>query len=116
MERGTQSKILIVCGAGVSATFLKIRLHTGLKARGYVASVNGVGQDMLDLAPEIPDIVLVSPVASDAVGDIRHAFPNAVVEVLPRSAVHTMGEGERDSLVDAALDAGVRAPSHKHDN
>lgn len=80
--------ILIVCGAGISATFLAKRLRSALTSLdGTEYTVTGTGRDALDLVAESPDIVCLSPVAAGAELEVSEAFPNAQVLQLAQADV-----------------------------
>lgn len=65
-------KILIVCGAGASSTFLAHRLRAGAKARGVDASFRS--ETLAGLADSLPeaDVLLVGPHLESQFDELRH--------------------------------------------
>jgi len=65
-------KILIVCGAGASSTFLAHRLRAGAKERGVDASFRS--ETLSGLADSLPeaDVLLVGPHLESQFDGLRH--------------------------------------------
>ncbi|KQQ05220.1 MULTISPECIES: PTS sugar transporter subunit IIB [unclassified Rathayibacter] len=65
-------KILIVCGAGASSTFLAHRLRAGAKERGITASFRS--ESLPGLADSLPgsDLLLVGPHLESRFDELRH--------------------------------------------
>lgn len=92
-------KILIVCGAGASSTFLAHRMRAGARTRGLDASVRA--ETLASLADSLAgaDVVLVGPHLADRYDGIRHqaALVGTSVALLPEDAFGASG-------AEAALD------------
>ena len=97
-------RILVVCGAGASSTFVAQRLRHAAHAAGrQLGAVAGTRQSLaIDL--DAADVVLVGPHLHDEVDDIRRdASMRGVAVVLLPEDVFTDLDGTRTlALVDAA--------------
>lgn len=101
-------RILVVCGAGASSTFVAQRLRRAAQAAGReVAAVATTAQSLAnDL--ESADVVLVGPHLESALESIRdEARPRAVLVVPLPADIFTDLDGRRTL---ALLDDALRAP------
>ncbi|ALJ19347.1 PTS sugar transporter subunit IIB [Microbacterium sp. No. 7] len=105
-------KILVVCGAGASSTFVAQRVRRAAEARGrdwHVAPTTVITLDA-DLADA--DVLLVGPHLHERLADIAHAasLTNTTVVPLPDDAFRDH-DGERTlALIDAATAASPVTP------
>ncbi|NQX11944.1 hypothetical protein HQQ80_09940 [Microbacteriaceae bacterium VKM Ac-2855] len=95
-------KILIVCGAGASSTFLAHRMRAGARSRGLDASIRA--ESLAALADSLAgvDVVLVGPHLASRFDEIRHLAANVThsVALLPEDVFGARG-------ADVALDTVV---------
>lgn len=106
-------RILVVCGAGASSTFVAQRVRHAAHARGRdISAVAGTEQSLpIDL--DAADVVLVGPHLQHAVDSIRRdaAVRGTRVVLLPPD-IFTDLDGTRTlDLVDAAL---ATTPREEH--
>lgn len=93
-------RILVVCGAGASSTFVALRLRRAAEAAGLAWDCTAGTADSAATADA--DLVLVGPHLADRLGDIRAAAAGTVLS-LPED-VFTDRDGERTlALVRSAL-------------
>ncbi|WP_350349169.1 hypothetical protein ABIQ69_04355 [Agromyces sp. G08B096] len=100
-------RILIVCGAGASSTFVAVRLRRAAAARGL--EVQAVATSETGLASALPgsDVLLVGAHLSDRLPAIRDlaTAESVPVATLPESAA----AGDGSATLDLALEfAGAR--------
>ncbi|MFT4135049.1 PTS sugar transporter subunit IIB [Microbacterium sp.] len=98
-------KILVVCGAGASSTFVAQRVRRAAAARGQQLSAVAGTQASLPVEREVADVILLGPHLADAAEDIRRdaAARGIRVVLLPHDIF-----GDRDgtrtlALIDTAL-------------
>lgn len=93
-------RILVVCGAGASSTFVALRLRRAAEAAGLAWDCTAGTTDGAAVADA--DLVLVGPHLADRLADIRDTASGAVL-ALPDD-IFTDRDGERTlALVRAAL-------------
>lgn len=100
-------RILVVCGAGASSTFVSQRVRRAAEARGD--DWESAATTMIALDADLPgaDVLLVGPHLHDGIEEIRDLASAAqtIVVLLPDDAFRDHG-GERTlALIDAALAA-----------
>lgn len=101
-------KILVVCGAGASSTFVALRLRRSAILRGLTVSVTAITESdlagRLDASHAVIDVVLVGPHLAPAFPAIAHecAEHGAQTRLLP-TTIFTDRDGE--TALDLALDA-----------
>ncbi|WP_168198660.1 MULTISPECIES: PTS sugar transporter subunit IIB [Nesterenkonia] len=80
-------KILVVCGAGASSTFIAQRLNRALEHEGLAHTAKPGAQSSLLFELELADAVLLGPHLADLAEDVRGlSEPRSVpVGVLPDS-------------------------------
>ncbi|CAN7208022.1 PTS sugar transporter [Microbacterium sp. LjRoot45] len=105
-------RILVVCGAGASSTFVAQRVRHAAHDRGRdISAVAGTEQSLpIDL--DAADIVLVGPHLQHALERIqRDAAPRGTRVVLLPPDIFTDLDGSRTlALIDEALSASTDAP------
>ena len=106
------TKVVLVCGAGVSGTFLARRMRD----LDPTLTVSVATPDILPAAARGSDLILVAPQLADSVDHIRIAVQAVPVIVLPGSAY---GVGGADAAVRAVHEiastpvAAPRTPSEE---
>lgn len=98
-------RILVVCGAGASSTFVAQRVRHAAQAAGRTLSAVAGTEQSLPIDLDAADIVLVGPHLHVALDRIRReaSYRGATVVLLPTD-VFTDLDGTRTlALVDAAL-------------
>lgn len=102
-------KILIMCGAGASSTFVALRVRTAAADRGIDASVSAGALSQLSDGLDGVDVVLLGPHLADRFEEIRQLTnDHGVVAVqLPDDVFAPDGGGR---ALDLAL--GAAAPEH----
>ncbi|GAA3030479.1 PTS sugar transporter subunit IIB [Microbacterium dextranolyticum] len=98
-------RILVVCGAGASSTFVAQRVRHAAQAAGRPVSAVAGTQLSLPIDLDAADVVLVGPHLHDALDRIRHeaSLRGAIVVALPPD-IFTDLDGTRTlALVDAAM-------------
>ncbi len=100
-------KILVVCGAGASSTFVALKLRTAAKSAGLEVSVAAGSASQLDALPDV-DVVLVGAHLADALPALREqaSAVGAAVAVLPAVSPATLDGAE---ALELALDARAAA-------
>jgi PTS system cellobiose-specific IIB component len=100
-------KILVVCGAGASSTFVALKVRTAAKAAGLDATVAAGSISQLDLADDV-DVVLVGAHLTDALPALREraAASGVAVAVLPAVSPASI---DADAALGLALDAKAAA-------
>jgi PTS system cellobiose-specific IIB component len=98
-------KILVVCGAGASSSFVALRIRRSARDRGIAVEVVPTSESQLEqLAPGV-DVVLLGAHLAGGADDIRSRIAADVV-VLPESA---FTDSSGDTALELALDAaGIR--------
>jgi len=96
-------KIVVVCGAGASSTFVAVKLRSAARARGAIVEVQPGSASQLESLAGV-DVVLVGAHLESAVPAIREraAATGTAVAVLPPVSPAAL-DGER--ALDLALDA-----------
>lgn len=100
-------KILVVCGAGASSTFVAQRVRRAAEARGRDWEVAPTTMIALNADLDGTDVLLVGPHLQDRLEDIEQSASarNARVVLLPDDAFRDH-DGERTlALLDAAIAA-----------
>jgi PTS system cellobiose-specific IIB component len=100
-------RILVVCGAGASSTFVAQRVRHAAHALGRDLSAVAGTEQSLPIDLDAADVVLVGPHLEHAVERIeRVAAPRGTRVVLLPADVFTDLDGTRTlALIDAALEA-----------
>ncbi|MGV1034485.1 MAG: PTS sugar transporter subunit IIB [Microbacteriaceae bacterium] len=97
-------KMLIVCGAGASSTFVALRVRQSAANRGIDLEVRPASEALLDEHLVDTDVLLVGPHLADRFAAISdQAAAQAVAAVLMTEQMVT------SPLGDAALDAAIAA-------
>lgn len=106
-------RILVVCGAGASSTFVAQRLRHAAQAAGRRISALAGTERSLPIDLDAADIVLVGPHLQHALDRIgREAEPRDVRVILLPEDVFTDVDGRRTlDLVDSALAAPDTPPT-----
>lgn len=105
-------RILVVCGAGASSTFVAQRLRHAAQAAGRQISALAGTERSLPIDLDAADVVLVGPHLRHALERVRHEASrrDATVILLPDD-VFTDLDGTRTlALVDSALAAPEAQP------
>ena len=100
-------RILVVCGAGASSTFVAQRVRHAAQAAGRDVSAVAGAEQSLPIDLDAADIVLVGPHLDTALDRIRAAAaPRGVTVVLLPADVFTDLDGSRTlAIVDDAVAA-----------
>lgn len=93
-------KILVVCGAGASSTFVAQRLRRAASAAGRDWETAAGSESTIAAAPA--DLVLVGPHLADRVPTIR-AATSAPVAILPEDVFNDRDGTRTLALVEATL-------------
>ena len=98
-------KILVVCGAGASSTFVAQRVRRAAEAHGRTVSAVAGTQASLPVGCDVADILLVGPHLAGAIADIRaDAAARGIRVVLLPHDIFSDRDGSRTlGLIDAAL-------------
>lgn len=107
-------KILVVCGAGASSTFVAQRVRRAAEARGHDWEVAPTAMIDLDADLDGTDVLLVGPHLQDRLEDIEQTASarNTRVVLLPGD-VFRDHDGERTlALIDAATAASSATSGH----
>jgi cellobiose PTS system EIIB component len=106
-EGGEVVRIIVVCGAGASSTFVAHRIRRAAAARGIDVRATATSESQLDQALADADVLLVGAHLGDRVGLLRERAGEASVPIaiLPESA-SAAADGE-DALDLALESAGV---------
>ncbi len=96
-------KILIVCGAGASSTFVAQRLERAAREGGFPLSARA-GSWGASLANDsdraaAADLVLIGPHLSHVLGEAREQLAPARVEVLPEECLRDLTGAKTLALV-----------------
>ena len=97
-------KILVVCGAGASSTFVALKVRKAAAGRGIGASVEAGSADQLETFDDV-DVVLVGAHLTASLPTLREraAAVGAAVAVLPAASPASL---TGDDALDLALGAG----------
>ena len=100
-------RILVVCGAGASSTFVAQRLRRAAQERGLAWSTSAGTVQSLPIDVDSADVVLVGPHLADQVTEIRSRTRalGTLVVTLPPDAFNDRDGTRTLSLVEAALTA-----------
>ncbi|HEV7812266.1 MAG TPA: PTS IIB subunit [Leifsonia sp.] len=100
-------KILVVCGAGASSTFVALKLRKTASVRGVDVTVEAGSAEQLDQFAGV-DVVLVGAHLADKVGELRERAraAGATVAVLPAISPAAM---TGDEALDLAVNAQAAA-------
>jgi len=106
-------RILVVCGAGASSTFVAQRVRHAAHARGRELSAVAGTEQSLPIDLDAADVVLVGPHLEHALDRIRReAAPRGARVVLLPTDVFSDLNGERAlALVDEALNDHREEPA-----
>lgn len=98
-------KILVVCGAGASSTFVAQRVRRAAEGRGRTVSAVAGTQASLPVERDIADVLLVGPHLAGAIEGIRaDAAARGIRVVLLPHDIFSDRDGTRTlELIDAAL-------------
>ena len=105
-------RILVVCGAGASSTFVAQRVRHAAHDRGLPYTASAGTERSLPIDLDAADIVLVGPHLSDSLDQIeRNAAARGVIVVLLPDDVFTDLSGEKtlDLVEDALRTQATRA-------
>ncbi|MBT2498678.1 PTS IIB subunit [Agromyces sp. ISL-38] len=96
-------RIIVVCGAGASSTFIAHRIRTAAAARGLDVEAKATSESQLDAALDGADVLLIGAHLAERVGQLRDraAAASVPIAILPESAAAAL-DGE-DAL-DLALE------------
>lgn len=110
-------RILVVCGAGASSTFVAQRLRHAAQERGLAWSASAGTMQSLPIDVDSADVVLVGPHLADQVTEIRNRTRalGTLVVALPPDAFNDRDGTRTLSLVEAALTAEAAASASDAD-
>lgn len=109
-------RILVVCGAGASSTFVAMRLRHAAQRRGIALQAIAGTDASLGVDLDSADFLLVGPHLRDSLDAIRRdAEPRGVeVILLPESVFSDLEGTIALSLVETALASRDAAPAAEH--
>lgn len=98
-------RILVVCGAGASSTFVAMRVRKAASAAGMDVTTSACSQSALPEEINGADVVLVGPHLSASIDTIRREAvrPGAQVILLPPDVYSDMDGTRTLDLIHAAL-------------
>lgn len=100
-------RILVVCGAGASSTFVAARIRRSARDRGIEAVVVPTSEALLAGQVADADVILLGVHVADHADAVRALAGSAPVVTMPESA---FTDQSGDAALDAALDAvGARS-------
>lgn len=104
-------KILVVCGAGASSTFLAHRMRAGARTRGLEATVRAETLAALTDSLAGADVVLVGPHLADRFDEIGRAaaLVGTAAALLPEDAFGAGGAEAALDTVEELLGSRVSA-------
>ncbi|MCP2030029.1 PTS system cellobiose-specific IIB component [Okibacterium sp. HSC-33S16] len=110
-------KILVVCGAGASSTFVAQRIRTAAKNRALDVTAQACPLSALDTQLASADVVLLGSHLASEIDSIRStAQPHGVAVVAMPASVFTSPAG--DEALDLALSAAgagvAQGETHRH--
>lgn len=111
--REASVKILVVCGAGASSTFVAQRLNSAAEARDLPYAATATNELFLEEGLELHDLVLVGPHLAPHLARIRDlAAPHGVGVVLMDGDVFSDLDGSRTlARIEAAIHDGTAWPA-----
>ncbi|MFF1876723.1 PTS sugar transporter subunit IIB [Leifsonia sp. NPDC058230] len=100
-------KILVVCGAGASSTFVALKVRTAASRRGVDVTVEAASAELLEQFAAV-DVVLVGAHLAGTVDELREraGAAGAAVAVLPAISPAAL---TGDEALDLALNARAAA-------
>lgn len=102
-------KILVVCGAGASSTFVAHRMRKTAESRGLRVTITAGTETDLSFGLAGIDVLLIGPHLAGLYDDIReHADQAGIGVVLLPATIFASREG--DEALDLALDAAGARP------
>ncbi len=104
-------RILVVCGAGASSTFVARRIRKAADARGLAATAEACPLDALSGRLSVSQVVLLGPHLADRLDDLIHSADAAGVAVAVMPAT-VFSSPFGDEALDLALKA-AGASSHQ---
>lgn len=106
-------RILVVCGAGASSTFVAMRLRHAAADRGIALQAFAGTEASLAVDLDAADILLVGPHLEDSLEDIRRlVFPRGTqVILLPEDVFGDLDGARTLDLVTASLQSEGAAPA-----
>ncbi len=110
-------RILVVCGAGASSTFVAQRVRSAAEDRGIACEARAGSEASMDTDPETLDVVLVGPHLASRMELIRSgaASRGALAVLLPDDVFSDLDGSRTLALVQAALASGrITAPPTPH--
>lgn len=98
-------RILVVCGAGASSTFVAQRLRHAAQAAGRDMSAIAGTEQSLPIDLDAADVVLIGPHLFPALERIQRdaAYRGATVVLLPADVFGDLDGTQTLALIDAAL-------------
>ncbi|CAL8970279.1 Lichenan-specific phosphotransferase enzyme IIB component [Propionicimonas sp. T2.31MG-18] len=101
-------RILVVCGAGASSTFVAMRVNSAARARNLGHSATATNEAALEAGLPSADLVLLGPHLAPRFEQIRDlAAPHGVGVVLLDATVFSDLDGTRTlARIEAEVDAG----------
>jgi len=111
-------RILVVCGAGASSTFVAQRVRHAAQAAGRELSAVAGTEQSLPIDMDATDVVLVGPHLHESVDRIRRAASTRLVRVvlLPPDIFSDLDGTRTLALIDDAVshDPDVPAPTERN--
>lgn len=106
-------RILVVCGAGASSTFVAQRVRHAAQAAGRQLSAVAGTEQSLPIDIDAADVVLVGPPLHGSLDRIRRDAATRLVRVIPLPAdIYRDLDGTRTlALIDEALDPDREHPA-----
>jgi PTS system cellobiose-specific IIB component len=103
-DGGGSMRILVVCGAGASSTFVALRVRKSAEARSLPVTAEACPLDSLPERLPSAGVILLGPHLGDRLADVRNTAARAgvAVVVLP-DTIFSSPSG--DEALDLALDA-----------
>jgi PTS system cellobiose-specific IIB component len=86
--RRCRVRIIVVCGAGASSTFVAHRIRTAAAARGLAVEAKATSESALDAALAGADVLLIGAHLAERVDRLREraAAASVPIAILPESA------------------------------
>lgn len=102
-------KILVVCGAGASSTFVALRMRKSAESRGLTMTITAGTESDLGYGLAGVDVLLIGPHLAGLYDDVReHANQAGIGVVLLPATIFAARDGEE--ALDLALDAAGARP------
>lgn len=95
-------RIIVVCGAGASSTFVAMRIRRAADARGMTLEVAASGESQLASALIGADVLLVGAHLGDRLAAVRERAAAASVDLVLLPADAAVG-ADPDALLELAL-------------